>query len=151
MTLIGKSEEEKRSLKIGFTRSDRCVISMTRSFDMKMRKVLSEKGSSLIELIMVVVILLVVGGVLFTGYRWLFKGSSAIAEQELIDYGQQLGWDVVGKSCAGVDSDGDGYISCTARVRENAATSDKALECASGALLSWTDGCKLSLPVLRQN
>ncbi|MBI4142397.1 hypothetical protein HY480_00805 [Candidatus Uhrbacteria bacterium] len=52
--------------------------------------------------------------------------------------------DVIARSCAGMDSDGDNYVSCTARVRgktTGAAEETLALECAASFTLQ--SGCRL--------
>ena len=50
-----------------------------------------------------------------------------------------LGYRVIGVSCMDADSDGDGYVSCTARVEGQSAP--VAIECASA--YSWKSGCRM--------
>jgi hypothetical protein len=46
--------------------------------------------------------------------------------------------------CARVDSDGDGYISCTVFQRRADIIEPIAIECARA--LSWNDGCRMQKP-----
>lgn len=50
-----------------------------------------------------------------------------------------LGYKVVGVSCMNMDSDGDGYVSCTARVEGQ--QQPVAIECASA--YSFKSGCRM--------
>lgn len=52
-------------------------------------------------------------------------------------------------SCADWDSDGDGYVSCTAVVNTPSFPQTFALECASGYAL--TGGCRLQKPAVLNN
>ena len=69
----------------------------------------------------------------------------AHARGEAQRYASELGWDVQGISCAGSDSDYDGYVSCTVALKDG---NTHAVECASG----WgaTSGCRAA-PLVKQN
>lgn len=60
-------------------------------------------------------------------------------------YATEMGYTVVGVSCTGTDSDGDGYVSCGVRVE--GLSQPISLECSRG---EWTfnTGCKVALPKL---
>lgn len=78
-------------------------------------------------------------------------------EQEARIYLGQLGLtaEIVGVSCAGTDSDCDGYVTCTAALRSGAdlPTHLESLQCAASGstagnsfacnrTIPWTEGCK---------
>lgn len=96
---------------------------------------------------------LVLGIPLALTVLWKGKGllfDERIAESELHDYLAKMYKDkeVLGEDCVGRDTDGDGYVSCTARVRgrdEKAQEETLALECASELLNS---GCKSRIGIL---
>ena len=62
---------------------------------------------------------------------------------EAARYATQLGYEVLGTACSGMDQDADGYVFCSVRVKEIQAP--LALEC------QWVGGkgCKQALPKLR--
>ncbi len=72
------------------------------------------------------------------------RGSKEHAQKEMKKYVEEMGWIYIGGSCAGSDSDGDGYISCNANVRETqeGPSMEKALQCANGSIADTTSGCK---------
>jgi flagellar basal body-associated protein FliL len=99
------------------------------------------KKPSLVEIMIVVAmigILGVVGSAMFGGNGCGLMGSSEAAKAEARRHAQELGWDVQGIACTGIDSDGDGYIACTVVLQDG---SERNLECASGGI-TWTSGCK---------
>ena len=73
-------------------------------------------------------------------------GSKEKARANMTAFANEMGWKLVGGTCAGTDSDGDGYISCTANIQEveGAPPVVKAIECASGSAVSITEGCRLA-------
>jgi predicted sulfurtransferase len=84
--------------------------------------------------------------VLWKGKGFLF--DERIAESELHDYLAKMYRDkeVLGEDCVGRDTDGDGYVSCTARVKgKDGPEETLALECASELLNS---GCKPRIGIL---
>ena len=61
-------------------------------------------------------------------------------EQDARTFVGKLGYGVLGASCTNMDSDGDGYVSCTVRVTGKAEP--LAVECASR--WAWLkSGCRL--------
>ena len=57
---------------------------------------------------------------------------------------EKLGYDVIGVGCSPADSDGDGYVSCGARVHEH--TEPMGIECRYGRDGQADIGCKFALP-----
>jgi prepilin-type N-terminal cleavage/methylation domain-containing protein len=108
-----------------------------------------QAGFTLIEMLIIIAIIGILLIVVSSAIVPWKRGSGAYAEKEFGSFAQKLGWNVAGVSCTEIDSDGDGYISCAASVREEGHLIDKAVECASGAwALPWnkTRGCKFALP-----
>lgn len=96
---------------------------------------------------------LILGIPLILTLLWQGKGflfDERVAESELREYLAKMYADkqVLGQDCVGRDTDGDGYVSCTARVRGRDAKAGEetlALECASEVMNS---GCKPRLGIL---
>ncbi len=114
-----------------------------------------KKGFTLIELMIVMAIIsvfaVVIGSIFFRGCSAVF-GSKQEAVANMRTYATEMGWKMVGGTCADTDSDGDGYISCTINIQEveGAIPVAKAIQCASGAAISRTGGCKLTQGVFQQ-
>ncbi len=104
----------------------------------------SKSGLSLIEFGVIVAVLGILSATIGFWYSSCTRGSEEAATTEMKSHVEKIGWIYVGGACAGSDEDGDGYISCTARVRveQGGNIIDKELSCASGALLSKSSGCK---------
>jgi type II secretory pathway pseudopilin PulG len=95
-----------------------------------------------IELGAVVVLVGVIGGGALIGVRGCassFGIDKASAEQNARQYAGELGVEVAGLSCTGVDTDGDGYVSCTIRGRDGSLT---PIECAGR--LTLNSGCRVA-------
>ena len=94
----------------------------------------------------------VLGIPLILALLWQGKGllfDERIAESELTEYLAKMYADktVLGQDCVGRDTDGDGYVSCTARVKgKDTPEETLALECASTLLNS---GCKTRTGVIK--
>ncbi|MDO8463288.1 MAG: hypothetical protein Q7S96_03380 [bacterium] len=85
---------------------------------------------------------------LSTGCGYLFDKSAA--EAEFDTYLKEMHGDktILGRTCAGTDSDGDGYVSCEANVRGLLGTEQMVIvECA--ASFTWASGCKSKVIPLR--
>lgn len=96
-------------------------------------------GFTLIELLIVVAVLAILAAIALQGVASCgIRGSAEFAEQEARSHAQKLGWKVQGVACTAVDTDGDGYISCSLALQDG---TERALECASGGLGS-VNGCK---------
>jgi hypothetical protein len=70
--------------------------------------------------------------------------GNAGTEAEARSWATTLGLDVVNVSCAGMDTDGDGYVSCTVSSREGGTTKLTAVECSVSYM---PDGCRIQRPV----
>lgn len=72
-------------------------------------------------------------------------GDPEAAKASARQYAKDLGYEVAGVSCTGVDSDGDGYVSCTVRLKDPdpSGSSLLALECSRGEV-TFTSGCKVA-------
>lgn len=84
--------------------------------------------------------------VLAAGKSFFFDERNG--ESELHDYLAKMYADktVLGEDCVGRDTDGDGYVSCSARVRgKDTPEETLALECAAGFMNS---GCKARIGLL---
>lgn len=94
----------------------------------------------IIGVMAVLVVLALVGGMLTT-----VTGADQNAAKDNADkWAKELGAEVVGISCAKNDSDGDGYVSCTVRTKDN---NIQQIECAK--LITFNTGCRL--PKFRVN
>lgn len=108
------------------------------------------KAFTLIELVVVVVIVFIVIALIVGGVRGC-TGRGAAAEDSMREYIGKLypGREIIGVACTNVDSDGDGYISCTATVDTdngpNVVERQINAQCATG-FLSWNSGCKAAIP-----
>lgn len=109
------------------------------------------RGLTLIELLIAVAILGVLGTVI-VAYMSGTKDFSAIATQYADEFAQNMGWEVIGKSCTGSDTDWDGYISCTISISNNGVKEIHQLQCGGGRSGGIkTSGCKLALPSTHVN
>lgn len=98
---------------------------------------------------------LIVGAIVAVGLTVVVLGAGKSyffdernAEAELRDYLAKMYADkqVPGQDCVGRDTDGDGYVSCTARVKGATGPEETlVLECASGFTNS---GCKPRIGIL---
>jgi len=109
-----------------------------------------QSGFTLIELLVVVAIIAIIAAIVIPSILGMSRGPAANAQRELDAYAKALRYEVVAATCAGIDSDGDGYISCTLRYRDGERTATDAVECASGAPLTRTTGCRVAQPKVYQ-
>lgn len=109
------------------------------------------KAFTLIELIVVVAIVLVLVLLVVGGVRGC-TGRGA-AEDSMREYVGKLypGREIIGVACTNIDSDGDGYISCTATIDTdngpNIVERQINAQCATG-FLSFNSGCKATVPYI---
>jgi prepilin-type N-terminal cleavage/methylation domain-containing protein len=108
------------------------------------------KAFTLIELIVVVAIVAILIAIVAGGVRGCANRGPA-AEESMREYVAKLypGREIIGVACTNVDTDGDGYISCTATIDTDDGPSvvERQInaQCATG-FLSWNSGCKASIP-----
>ena len=112
------------------------------------------KAFTLIELLVVVAIVAIVIALVFGAVRGC-AGRGAAAEDSMREYVGKLypGREIIGVACTNVDSDGDGYISCTATIDTdngpNVVERQINAQCATG-FLSFNSGCKATVPYIPQ-
>lgn len=95
------------------------------------------KGFTLFELMIVVGFLVILVGVIWGAVGG--RGSSEKATLAAQSWCQEMGYQADRISCAGNDSDQNGYVSCT--IRTSSPSQLISVECASG--YGWTEGCRL--------
>ncbi|MDO8598679.1 MAG: hypothetical protein Q7S02_01065 [bacterium] len=101
--------------------------------------------TKLIVVGVIAAVVLVVVSVFFKSYLF----DERFARSELSEYLTSMYADrvVLGTQCTGRDTDGDGYVSCTARVRGKDSPEELlALECASDV---FNSGCKPRIGVVK--
>lgn len=112
------------------------------------------KAFTLIELIVVVAIVAILIALVVGGVRGC-AGRGAVAEDSMREYVGKLypGREIIGVACTNIDSDGDGYISCTATIDTDSGPSvvERQInaQCATG-FLSFNSGCKATVPYIPQ-
>ena len=102
------------------------------------------RGLTVAELMILV---FVIGAITMVGVGTCARAvgtDDGTAETEARAFAKQLGLTVRGVSCAGYDSDGDGYVSCTLSVTEGTESRVLAVECARA--VSFNTGCRLQKP-----
>jgi hypothetical protein len=90
---------------------------------------MKSKGLTVVEL-MVGMVALFVLGVIAAAFMGVFKiEHQDVLRDNMQKYSVSMGYTFLGGSCSGVDSDGDGYVSCDARVQEGVDSRAIALDC----------------------
>jgi len=102
-----------------------------------------KSGFTVIELLIVVAIVAILGGVVF-GSVGSCGSSGAKANKEAQAFGREMGLTVKGVTCMDYDTNGDGYVSCTLNTVEQGML---PIECARS--WSWNSGCRAAM-VLRR-
>jgi prepilin-type N-terminal cleavage/methylation domain-containing protein len=104
----------------------------------------NRRGFTLVELMIVLAIVGLFFGILVLACRSVTSGKATkeAATHDAETFVRELGWQVAGISCTDIDSDRDGYVSCT--IAKKDGTSD-FVEC-RGAY-DFGHGCRI--PKLR--
>lgn len=112
------------------------------------------KAYTLIEVIVVVLVIVIFLALVVGGVRGC-AGRRGAAEDSMREYVSKLypGREIIGVACTNIDSDGDGYISCTATIDTdngpNVVERQINAQCATG-FLSLNSGCKATVPYIPQ-
>lgn len=109
-------------------------------------------GFSLIELIIVIIIMSIVLltlGLVGGSYSGLVVDNTATIEQNAHNWANSLGMQVEGINCAQVDSDTNGYYSCTISHREGDKLTITAVECTGGGLVDMRADCRIPKAVIQ--
>lgn len=107
------------------------------------------KGASLIELIILFVIISILVIFLFSMLQSPDSRASHAVENAKA-FSSSMGWKIKGLACSGLDSDHDGYVTCTLNlVSSEGKEEEKSIQCGYPKPLSIFDnnGCKLSNPI----
>lgn len=89
-------------------------------------------GFTLVELLIVVAVigLCAAGAIVGCSSCHVGEGQEAAAKAEAQKWATNLGYRILGISCANIDSDNDGYVSCTVRVIDGDKPAEtKQIEC----------------------
>ncbi len=68
-------------------------------------------------------------------------GAAEAPEVAAKRYGSDLGYTVLGVSCTQVDTDNDGYVTCTLRVQAGDKIETQSIQCAATRAVN-ADGCE---------
>lgn len=86
----------------------------------------TNRGFTLAELLIVLAIVGVFLAVIFSRVACVGETQTAAAKSEARSWARELGLQTTGVACANIDSDGDGYVSCTIALKDG---STKQIEC----------------------
>lgn len=104
----------------------------------------TKRGWTLVELMIVVAIVGVFASLVIFGISRGCTSQRGTAEPEARKWAQDLGLNPTGVSCANLDTDGDGYVSCTVATKdEKGNVTVYPVECAQK--WSLNSGCKTQL------
>ncbi len=110
------------------------------------------KAFTLIEVLVVVAIIVIFLAIIFSGVRGCTGPSRGdVAEESMRDYIYKLypNREIIGVACTNVDTDVDGYISCTATIDMDSGPGVTEhqinAECAT-RFLSINSGCRMPKP-----
>jgi hypothetical protein len=118
-------------------RQSRAVTNLGDQFGDILRAV--KPGFTFIEALIIVVILCAVLSIIAYGCGVDSEKTKAQARQFVGELGYA---EIIGVSCSTHDSDGDGYISCSVRVKDADKVEMLAIECAGGLHGFYKSGCR---------
>jgi prepilin-type N-terminal cleavage/methylation domain-containing protein len=107
------------------------------------------RGFTLHEVLIVIVILAAIAAISLNAC----KGCTGISKDEAMKGAQVWAQNVktqgsdVSVDCAKMDTDNDGYLSCTVFVRKDGKTDVYPIECAGA--FSWNEGCRVPKAVVK--
>lgn len=112
-----------------------------------------KKGWTLIEVIIIIAIIAIVLAVAIPIATAGCSAKGTSPEQEMQKYLSTLypNYTVVGISCTSQDSDGDGYVSCSATLEDPSNPGKIVRESAECANSYFYGGCKIAMPKLGNN
>lgn len=107
-----------------------------------------KKGMTMVEIMIALAILAIAASILFGAAGATCVGHKDSAQASLVQYGTEMGYEIVSSSCVNKDTDGDGYVSCTAKLKSGEVLN---VECVGwqGTSCVKNEGCrtpKLKMP-----
>lgn len=100
------------------------------------------RGATLIEVFIGLTIIAVILGILAQGCFQLGRKAPPDIEAQARAFMERQTYKVLAVQCSTLDSDGDGYVSCTVTVDDDGQKESEQVECAAEMQLR-ADGCRL--------
>lgn len=100
-----------------------------------------KKSYTILDLLIFLTMLGVLGAITCSSFNPYIADNSKVVESAK-EYAKNLGIREPNVQCVAIDSDDDGYISCTASYRNSDKLEFLAFECASST--SFNSGCRLT-------
>lgn len=113
----------------------------------------ARSGFTLVEVLVLVIILGIFLSIIVFGCDTLTgSADSEKVKTQAYTFVSELGYsEILGVSCSTHDSDGDGYISCSVRVKDGDMIEMIAIECAGGLAGYFKSGCRQPKIHINQN
>lgn len=109
---------------------------------------MKQRGFTLFELMIVVGILAIFSGAAIFALRGCGIDNKATAEEEAMQYALSLGLNNPKATCTNVDTDNDGYVSCSISHKNDGKVEIIPVECAKK--LSRNNGCKQPQQIIQR-